>query len=49
MRHVPPSPKGPIFVLFNSSVMYYEDIVGVGIDMYLGSEYPYYNQVVYDV
>ena len=33
---------------FNSSVMYYEDIMGVGVDMYLGSEYPYYNQVVYD-
>jgi uncharacterized protein YjaZ len=28
--------------------MYYEDIVGISIDMYLGSEYPYYNQVVYD-
>jgi hypothetical protein len=33
---------------FNSSVMYYEDIIGVGVDMYLGSDYPYYNQVVYD-
>lgn len=33
---------------FNSSVMYYEDIMGVGVDMYLGSEYLYYNQVVYD-
>lgn len=33
---------------FNSAVMYYEDIMGVGVDMYLGSDYPYYNQVVYD-
>ena len=33
---------------FNSSVMYYENIMGVGVDMYLGSDYPYYNQVVYD-
>ena len=33
---------------FNSSVMYYDDIIGVGVDMYLGSDYPYYNQVVYD-
>jgi hypothetical protein len=33
---------------FNSSIMYYENIMGVGVDMYLGSEYPYYNQVVYD-
>jgi len=33
---------------FHSSVMYYENIIGVGIDMYLGSDYPYYNQIVYD-
>ncbi len=33
---------------FNSSVIYYENIIGIGIDMYLGSDYPYYNQVVYD-
>ena len=33
---------------FNSSVMYYDNNMGVGIDMYLGSDYPYYNQVVYN-
>ena len=33
---------------FNSSVMYYDNIIGVGVDMYLGSDYPLYNQVVYD-
>lgn len=33
---------------FNSTVIYYEDMFGVGVDMYLGSDYPYYNQVVYD-
>ena len=33
---------------FNSSVIYYENIMGIGVDMYLGSDYPYYNQVVYD-
>lgn len=33
---------------FNSTVIYYEDMLGVGVDMYLGSDYPYYNQVVYD-
>ncbi len=33
---------------FNSSVMYYDDIIGVGVDMYLGSDYPYYNHVVYE-
>ena len=42
-------PKVYFFVSgFNSSVMYYVNVMGVGIDMYLGSEYPYYNQVVYD-
>ena len=52
LHHLYPDWKIPTLYLFvsgfNSSVMYYEDIVGVGIDMYLGSEYPYYNQVVYD-
>ena len=33
---------------FNSSVVYYDNMLGVGVDMYLGSNYPYYNQVVYD-
>ena len=33
---------------FNSTVIYYEDMLGVGVDMYLGSDYPYYDQVVYD-
>ena len=42
-------PKVYLFVSgFNSSVMYYENIMGVGVDMYLGSDYPYYNQVVYN-
>ncbi len=42
-------PKVYLFVSgFNSSVIYYENIMGVGVDMYLGSDYPYYNQVVYD-
>lgn len=33
---------------FNSSTMYYEDIIGAGVDMYLGSDYPYYHQMVYN-
>ena len=42
-------PKVYLFVSgFNSSVMYYDNIMGVGVDMYLGSDYPYYNQVVYN-
>ena len=42
-------PKVYLYVSgFNSSIMYYEDMMGVGTDMYLGSDYPYYNQVVYN-
>ena len=42
-------PRVYLFVSgFNSSVMYYDNNMGVGIDMYLGSDYPYYNQVVYN-
>ena len=42
-------PKVYLFVSgFNSSVMYYDNIMGIGVDMYLGSDYPYYNQVVYN-
>lgn len=33
---------------FNASVFSYNNIIGVGVDMYLGSDYKYYNQVVYD-
>ena len=33
---------------FNSTVIYYEDMLGVGVDMYLGGDYPYYSNVVYD-
>jgi hypothetical protein len=42
-------PRVYLFVSgFNSSIMYYENLMGVGLDMYLGSNYPYYNQVVYE-
>ncbi len=33
---------------FNSSIMFIEDGIAVGADMYLGSDYAYYNRVVYD-
>ena len=34
---------------FNATVLFLEDDdMAVGLDMYLGSDYPYYNQVVYD-
>ena len=33
---------------FNASIVSCDDVIGVGVDMYLGSDYPYYNQVVYN-
>ena len=33
---------------FNSSIYFGQDFIGVGADMYLGSDYEYYNRVVYD-
>ena len=44
-----PIPTIYLFVSgFNSTVIYYDDMMGVGTDMYLGKDYPYYNHVVYD-
>ena len=33
---------------FNSSITFINNDIGVGVDMYLGKDYPYYNKVVYD-
>ena len=33
---------------FNLQIFQYENWIGVGVDMYLGSDYPYYNQVVHN-
>jgi hypothetical protein len=33
---------------FNASIYSYENIIAVGTDMYLGGDYKYYNQVVYN-
>ena len=33
---------------FNSSIMFVDDDIAVGADMYLGSDYEFYNRVVYD-
>ena len=33
---------------FNVSIFFHDEWVGVGTDMYLGSDYEYYNRVVYD-
>ena len=33
---------------FNAPIYFGEDLIGIGADMYLGSDYEYYNRVVYD-
>lgn len=33
---------------FNASIYFADDIIAVGADMYLGSDYKYYNRVVHD-
>jgi len=33
---------------FNSSILFFSDDIAIGADMYLGSDYEYYNRVVYD-
>lgn len=44
-----PVPEVYFFVSgFNASVYSYEQIYAAGVDMYLGTDYEYYNQVVYN-
>ena len=47
-----PEMEIPVFYLFvsgfNAPVYFGEDLMGIGADMYLGSDYEYYNRVVYD-
>lgn len=33
---------------FNSSILFIDDDIAIGADMYLGSDYEFYNRVVYD-
>ena len=33
---------------FNAPIYFSDEIIGIGADMYLGSDYEYYNRVVYD-
>jgi len=33
---------------FNASILFVDDDIAVGTDMYLGSDWPYYNRVVYE-
>ena len=47
-----PETEIPDFYLFISGfqtpIYFEEDLIGIGADMYLGSDYEYYNRVVYD-
>ena len=47
-----PETEVPSFYLFVSGfqtpIYFAEDIIGIGADMYLGSDYEYYNRVVYE-
>ncbi|MGM9837868.1 MAG: hypothetical protein ACI30A_05185 [Paludibacteraceae bacterium] len=47
-----PETELPIIYLFisgfNSSIYFTDNIIGIGTDMYLGSDYELYNRVVYD-
>ena len=33
---------------FNATIYFGDELIGIGADMYLGSDYEYYNRVVYD-
>lgn len=33
---------------FNASIFFFDECIGIGADMYLGSDYEYYNRVVYE-
>ena len=52
IQHLYPETEVPTMVLFVSGFqtpIYFEDeLIGIGADMYLGSDYEYYNRVVYD-
>lgn len=52
IRYLYPETEIPTLYLFISGfqtpVYFSEDLIGIGGDMYLGSEYEYYNRVVYD-
>ena len=33
---------------FNAPVYFHDELIGIGADLYLGSDYPFYNRVVYE-
>lgn len=52
IKYLYPETEIPTFYLFISGfqtpIFFGEELVGIGADMYLGSDYEYYNRVVYD-
>ena len=52
IEYLYPETKIPSLYLFVSGfqtpIYFGEDLIGIGADMYLGSDYEYYNRVVYD-
>ena len=52
IRHLYPDTEIPAIYLFISGfqtpIYFNDELIGIGADMYLGSDYEYYNRVVYD-
>ena len=52
IKYLYPDIEIPSFYLFVSGfqtpIYFNDDLIGIGADMYLGSDYEYYNRVVYD-
>ena len=52
IRYLYPETEIPTFYLFISGfqtpIFFEDELIGIGADMYLGSDYEYYNRVVYD-
>ena len=52
IRYLYPETEIPNIYLFisgfNASIFFEEELIGIGADMYLGSDYEYYNRVVYE-
>ena len=52
IQHLYPETEIPTMYLFisgfNAPVYFNDELIGIGADMYLGSDYEYYNRVVYE-
>lgn len=52
IKYLYPETEVPTFYMFVSGfqtpICFGEDLIGIGADMYLGSDYEYYNRVVYE-